>query len=185
MLLNRSRFVTIGLTGVAASCVRVPALGASRLAVLCSPNGRISLQDLTRFVSQVEHDILSYNIYTVVSRDRLADVLQEQGLSNSAYADPATAARLGRIVGASQILHVDLSLTVNASGGAFVTTVRVQAEGNYELIGVSTARIINAGSAQGADSEQAPAGGTIKPLDSMRQAAIDACAADLVTRLMQ
>jgi hypothetical protein len=133
----------------------------------------------------VEHGLLQHGGYTLLSRTRIREVVAEQGFANSAYADPSTAAKLGRILGATALLNVDLSIVVNESEGAFVTSTELDVSGNYELIEVSTARIRAGGTAEGSADSQRTTGGKPSPMTMVRRGAIDECAADLVGKVTQ
>jgi len=175
------------IAGVAAALLWRPeaAAAAVRIALLVSPGDQATQDDVDRFTTRVEHGILQLPGYTLVSRTRIAEVIAEQGFSNSAYADPATAAQLGKIVGATDVLHVELTFNVSQTDGALVTSSEVDAEGDFELINVSTSQISKADTAEGSDSEQAATGASLKPASLMRRAAIDDCAGDLVDKLTQ
>jgi hypothetical protein len=120
----------------------------------------------------------------LVNRARLSSALAEQGLSNSAYADPATAARLGKLIGASAILYVALSIEIEGLGGGFVVRQTVDASCTYELITVSTVQTTATGSADGSAERSAAVGGSPSLAFAMlRRNAVDACADDLIERL--
>jgi len=173
------RAILIG--AAAAIALGRPALALpARIAVLVRPSQGANIGDIDRFIAQLNGGILATNRYTLVDRNRLGAVLQEQGFSNSAYADPATAAKLGKIVGASHVLSASLEVDVEENRGAFVTTVSFDASSDYELIEVSTARIGAGGSADGSAEAKAPSGGSPTALSKTRRAAIDACAEDLL-----
>src|SRR5580658_9406574 len=101
-----------------------PAFGAmqQRLAItISSDDHSLGAKEMERLLDSLTGKILSNHHFQVVDRKRLADVIAEQGFSNSDYADPKTAAALGRIVGASRILHVSASLEVDNNSGALVS----------------------------------------------------------------
>lgn len=182
-MLTRAGFLAVVTCAGLALLQRSPALGASRIALVCSGSGETLPEEIERFTMQVEHGLLQHGGYTLLSRTRIAEVLAEQGFANSAYADPSTAAQLGRILGATALLIVDLSLNVDESNGAFVTATEIDAEGNYELIEVSTARIRAGGTAEGSSDSQRTTGEEPRAMTMVRRAAIDECAADLVDKV--
>lgn len=162
-----------------------PAPAASRVALLVVPGDQATQDDVERFTTQVEHEILQHPGYTLVSRTRINEVLEEQGFANRGYADPKTAAQLGKILGATDILHVELTFNVSQTSGAFVTSREVDASGDFELIDVTTAQIKNADTAEGSDSAQATTGAPLKAISLMRRVALDSCADDLVDKFIK
>jgi hypothetical protein len=187
MMLYRRSFLRQAV-GVVAATLAAPAAALAstqpRIAIVASTeNGDVQRSDTDRLVAQLGHGVLQHPHYQLVTRARLDAVLQEQGLSNSAYADPGTAAKLGRILGASHILHVTLSIDVNSTRG-LVDHETVDASSDYEFIEVDTARIIANGSADGSDDREAPGGGQFSTSGtSSRRTAIDACANDVIAQL--
>jgi hypothetical protein len=180
---ERRTFVA-GALALAAAPRSARAAQERRLAILAAPGDGVSQGDIDRFVARLGGAVLRKPGYTLVSRARLSAVLAEQGLSNSAYADPATAARLGKLIGASAILHVSLAIEVEGQRGGFVDRQTVDASSTYELITVTTAQITANGSADGSEERRAAAGGAAsESFAVLRRRAVDACADDLVEQL--
>jgi len=50
------------------------------------------------------NELVKKDVFALIERQRLADVLQEQDLSNSNRADPATAVKVGKMLGANAII---------------------------------------------------------------------------------
>ena len=160
----------------------VQALGAltSRLAITIEQDDSIDSPSVARLTTRITVGFLKQNHYQIVERAKLATVIREQGLSNSAYADPKTAAALGHIVGASHILHVSITAEASRSTGAYIETHSFDVLASFALIGVDTGRIIAAGTASGnAQKSLSSAGGSVSEA-ALRREAVDACADDLV-----
>lgn len=155
------------------------AFGASqkRLAIMIvSDDNTLGARETERLLDSLTGNILSNHSFQVVDRKRLAAVIAEQGFSNSDYADPKTAAALGRIVGASRILHVSASLEVSNNTGALVSNREADVSASFQLVGVDTARIVAAGTADGTGQRRA---GDIGSDTRIIDQAIDDCADDL------
>jgi len=151
-----------------------------RLAINLASDGTLGSRETQRFLDSLTGKILANHRFQVVDRRRLAAVIAEQGFSNSDYADPQTAAALGKIVGASRILHVEASLEIDDNTGQLVSDRQADVSASFQLVGVDTARIIAAGTAEGT-GERRPNGNTSdrKIID----AAIDDCADDLAQQV--
>jgi hypothetical protein len=181
------RRLFLGTAGaLAIGAVRVPlaALAAQRIAIGIESDGTLDGKMLMRLLDRLSANILRAGHMQIVDRARLAAVLREQGLSNSAYADPRTAAELGKIVGASRLLHVTASLEDDSESGAFVTTISATVTASYSLVAVDTARVVDAGTADGTGERRSAAGSLRAGSDErlVRQA-VDACADDLADQL--
>jgi len=176
-----------------ASIVATPRPGSAqtispprRAAIICEPLDGATAGDVSRFQSRLGGALLKTGHFSLVDRDRLDRVIAEQGFSNSAYADPHAAARLGKLVGAERILNVQLSAKMEADRGAFLVTVACQVSAEFSLVNVSTGQIETSGSADGGAQEKLSAGtGNVSPieLDALRRQAIDGCIDDLVQQL--
>ncbi|HEY0798948.1 MAG TPA: hypothetical protein VGD50_07345 [Candidatus Baltobacteraceae bacterium] len=155
-----------------------------RIAIIPEAHGATTAEDVDRFVARLGNQILKHPQYELVDRLRLQSVLSELGFANSAYADPATAAKLGKLVGASSILHATLSVDVEQSADQLNNQETIDVESDYGLIEVQTARITATGSADGSQERDAVAGGgyAVSALGA-RRAALDACADDLIDQL--
>jgi curli biogenesis system outer membrane secretion channel CsgG len=182
--MKRPQFVCASASSLFLAMI-APALSASpRVAVAVESDGTLNATQLTRFIDQLTGALLQTNHYEVVDRSRLAAVIREQGFSNSSYADPAKAAALGKIVGASRILHVTISLEASNSSGPYLKTSEVDITASYTMVGVDSARIVKAGTAEGSARAQYSAGneGASSPSRQTREA-IDDCVNDLVSQL--
>jgi len=173
---------TLGMA-VTTMCAASASL-AKRIAIIASTSdGSVPNSDLQRFIARLGHGILEHPSCELLSRTRLDSVLQEQGFSNSAYADPSTAAKLGKIIGASHILHATLTIDTERSSG-LMEHEKFQASSDFELIEVSTARIISTGSADGSQERSAAGGGMLPgSMSEVRRGAVDDCAENLVSQL--
>jgi TolB-like protein len=85
-------------------------------------------------------DLSNINMLNIVERDRLESILKEQKLSKSAQVDPATAAKVGKLLGAQVIL----------TGGYFemMGSLRIDAR----FIDVETGKILKSDGVDGATS---------------------------------
>jgi curli biogenesis system outer membrane secretion channel CsgG len=190
MALSRRRF-SLGL-GAAAALGGVPVVAraqagtARRLAIVCEPDDDESGPVLSRFQTRLGGALLRTGRFTLVDRVHLDRVLREQALSNSAYADPQTAARLGKLVGAQRFLNVELTAKAGADRGGFVTTLAYHVDADFTLVDVSTSGIVASGSADGqGENKVSSARDSVSnvTVDDLRREAIDACVDDLVGQL--
>lgn len=110
----------------------------------------------------VTRELFELDRFDLVERRNLAAVLTEQDLGQSGRFDPATAASVGRLLGADLILvgavtelSIDRASAVVPGflGGATVTTVIVEVE--LRFVDVASGRIVGLGTGRGAarDSE--------------------------------
>lgn len=180
--MNRLHFLSASAVSIfALSIQQAEAALAPRFAIIITADGTVTANDISRYEVRLGHNILGHPPYQLVTRDRLYAAIREQGFSNSAYADPATAAKLGKVVGASRILYVTLSIDVETSSG-LLTRETYDVSSDYEVIDVSTARILSTGTGQGSNERRAAGGGgdfTTSALKT-RQVAIDGCAEDVI-----
>jgi curli biogenesis system outer membrane secretion channel CsgG len=143
-------------------------------------------QTISRFDARVGGAMLKTGRFSLVDRARLDKIIREQGFSNSAYADPHTAARLGKLAGAQQFLNITLTSKMEADRGAFMITVDCHVSADFTLVDVSTGRIANSGSADG-DAQDKMASGvgnvSLIALENLRRTAIDSCIDDLIQQL--
>lgn len=104
----------------------------------------------------VTRELFELGRFDLVERRNLAAILAEQDLGQSERFDPATAANVGRLVGADLILvgavtelSIDRSSAVVPGflGGATVTTVAVEVE--LRFVDVATGRILGLGTGRG------------------------------------
>jgi curli biogenesis system outer membrane secretion channel CsgG len=155
-----------------------------RVAIVAQGDGTISPASIERFVVLATAALLATGHFTVVDRQRLQAVIKEQGLSNSAYADPATAAALGKIAGASRLLNVDLGVDTTSLSGPFVTYHKCEVSAAYTLVGVDTATVLAAGNVSGVGDRKVSSAAVteISPAQLEREA-LEACATDLASEL--
>jgi curli biogenesis system outer membrane secretion channel CsgG len=112
-----------------------------------------------------ENPLLSSK-FSVIERDKLNLVLKEQGLGASGAVDPASAAKVGKILGVKYILiggvdkfKIDNSRTANGSPGAGRNLVQASATINLRVIDTTTdERIVSLSS----DGEVKKSGGFLK-----------------------
>lgn len=96
----------------------------------------------------VEEALFSSGRYRLVERRQLEQVLREQGIGNSATIDPATAAKVGRVLGVRAFVTGSVNqLDLKAAGGVAIPGVllglyRAQVELTARVIDTSTAEII-------------------------------------------
>jgi curli biogenesis system outer membrane secretion channel CsgG len=104
----------------------------------------------------VTRELFELERFDLVERRNLAAILAEQDLGQSDRFDPATAANVGRLLGADLILvgavtelSIDRSSAVVPGflGGATVTTVAVEVE--LRFVDVATGRILGLGTGRG------------------------------------
>lgn len=185
--MRRARFLSsVAYTAAATLCTaRLPALAHNRrIAILAEPGGAAASQDdLDRFAAKLGEELIATHRVELLSRARLRAVLAEQGFSNSDYADPSTAAELGKVIGASDILWAKLSVDVSATNGGFVAKASVEASADFELISVSTAVITQTGTADGDDDEDSVSQFNSSIVTRLRHNAVDGCATDLAGQL--
>jgi hypothetical protein len=182
--MRRASFLFVGTAGFLTLTVGgVAAATPPRFAIIISPNDGATPADVSRFEARLGHEIIGRPPYQLVTRDRLYAAIREQGLSNSAYADPSAAAKLGKIVGATHILHVTIGVDVERSEG-LVMRETYDVSSDYEVIEVSTARIVSNGTGDGNEERRAAGGGdfTASALKT-RQSAIDSCAEDIIGQI--
>jgi len=180
--MNR-RLTIAAFASVVLAPTKLFAILIPRVAITIEQDESIGAPTVARFTTRLTGGLLKQNHYQIVERARLAPVIREQGLSNSAYADPKTAAALGRIVGASRILHIAVTAEATNSAGAYLQTHVVNVWASFTLIGVDTGRIIAAGTASGnAQKQLSSAAGSYSEAVLFREAA-DACADDLVGQI--
>jgi len=92
--------------------------------------------------------------FTVVDRSEVARVLQEQQFSSSGVVDPATAARLGKLLGATAVLTIKIGPVKH---DAFFSDSPNQrdAEVYVKIIAVETAEVLYSAQGQGSSFEGA------------------------------
>ncbi len=142
-------------------------------------------READEFAARVTGNLLKSGHVGIVNREHLRDVMEEQRFSHSQFADPSTAAALGRIVGASDILYVELSMDDSSTSGPFVSAHHLDASASFTLVAVTTAAVTKSGVAQGAGERDVTTGASTSdsPL-SLQGEAISACADDLLTQLI-
>jgi curli biogenesis system outer membrane secretion channel CsgG len=156
-----------------------------RIAIFAtSDDNTASVTDLDRISALLGSAFLKSHKFTLVDRARLSAVIHEQGLSNSIYADPKTGAALGKIAGASDLLHVSVAIEAERDDGAYLTIVRVSVDATYSLVGVNTARIVRRGTAEGEDQRQYSRGSPITEVLGIRRNALSACADDITQQIL-
>lgn len=157
-----------------------------RVAIMAEAVDPETQQSISRFDSRIGGAMLKSDRFTLVDRMRLDKIIREQGFSNSAYADPHTAARLGKLAGAEQFLNITLTSKMEADRGAFMITVACHVSADFTLVDVSTGRVTNSGSADGDAQNKMPSGvGNVSSieLENLRRTALDSCIDDLVQQL--
>jgi curli biogenesis system outer membrane secretion channel CsgG len=157
-----------------------------RVAVVCETTDPQTQQEIMRFQSRAGGALLKTGRFALVDRTRLDKIIREQGFSNSGYADPHTAARLGKLAGAEQFLNVNLTEKMEADRGAFMVTVACRVSADFTLVDVSTGRIMSEGSADGdAQDKMASGVGNVSSiaLENLRRTAVDLCIDDLIQQL--
>src|SRR5215510_278982 len=111
------------------------------------------------------------NKFSVVERDKLSLVLKEQGLAQSGAVDPATAAKVGKILGVKYILLGGIDkFNIDKTGGGFRgiggNVVQSKATINMRLIDSTTAeRVLSLQ----ADAEVKKGGGFMKGASLSRE----------------
>jgi len=118
-------------------------VNAKRLAIIYFENssGDASMDKLKKgLADMLITDLSNVNMLNIVERDKLEAILKEQKLSNSKEFDPATAARVGKLLGAQVIL----------TGGYFemMGSLRIDAR----FIDVETGKILKADGVDGQTS---------------------------------
>jgi len=157
-----------------------------RIAVVCDAGDNDSHGDISRFESRLGGALLKSGKFSLVDREVISKLIREQGFSNSAYADPKTASKLGKLAGAERFLFVQLTSKVESDRGSFVTTVAYHVSGDFKLDDVSTGSISSQGSADGDAQDKFSTGsGDVSTiaLDKLRRQGIDACIDDLMQQL--
>lgn len=151
-----------------------------RVAILVQQAEGIDGSDAEFFRTKLNGGLLKSRKFAVVDRARLDAILREQGFSNSSYADPATAVKLGKLLGAAEILHVSLSIEQSVEQGGFVSSVSVDVTASFDLIDVESGSIVRSSSASGSASDQISRGSS-RSIQSgkLRRAAIADCVDDL------
>jgi hypothetical protein len=157
-----------------------------RVAIMTEAADPQTQESISRFDSRLGGAMLKSGRFSLVDRARLDKIIREQGFSNSAYADPHTAARLGKLAGAEQFLNVTLTSKMEADRGAFMVTIDAHVSADFTLVDVTTGRVINSDSADGdAQDKMASGVGNVSSieLENLRRTAIDSCIDDLVQQL--
>lgn len=96
--------------------------------------GQSDEAEARELAEQLTHEIVSSSALKVAERSRLKDVLKEQELSQQGLADPATAARIGRL------LLVDAVLIGSITGKADKTEVYLRLVDSETALILKTAR---------------------------------------------
>jgi hypothetical protein len=168
---RRSLFIASGLATIPVA-VRA-ATPITRVGLLLKADEGATSADLSMLETKLTGALIATNRYSVFTRTQLAALVKEQGFSNSAYADPATAAQLGKLAGVAQMLIGTLRVSVTDEQGHFVLRRNVEADVDYQLVEVSTGRVLKADSLSGSDETTAPAGGSFpRTLSELRRKAI-------------
>jgi curli biogenesis system outer membrane secretion channel CsgG len=158
-----------------------------RVALVCVAGDADSQSDLLRFQTRLGGALLRTGRFSLVDRDRLDRLIREQGLSNSDYADPHLAAKLGKLAGAQALLNIQLTTKLASDQGTFVTTLQCDVSANFSLVDVSTGRIAVEDSSDGDSEDKISAGtNTVSSMvsDGLRRQAIDSCVEDMVQKLV-
>ncbi|MDB4723027.1 TIR domain-containing protein [Akkermansiaceae bacterium] len=113
----------------------------TRVAVLYFENNTTDRKDLEPLAKGLAHmvscEATGYEGYDIVERNELAKVLQELELSNSKNFDPGSAARIGKLLGAEQLVLGSFMVLFNK--------FRIDAK----MVDVATGRILHSASAKG------------------------------------
>jgi hypothetical protein len=151
---------------------------AVRIAIGLDPSRSLGTDGTDHLTDRLTAGLINSGKYEIVDRARLSAALREQGLSNSPYADPKTAAALGKLVGAQRLLHVtSITAEDDTEAGAFLVTHKVIVSASFQMVEVATARILLAGNAEGSGVKQTPSGAS--PLMSqLLRDAVNGCADD-------
>jgi curli biogenesis system outer membrane secretion channel CsgG len=113
----------------------------TRVAVLYFENNTTDRKDLEPLAKGLAHmvscEATGYEGYDIVERNELAKVLQELELSNSKNFNPGSAARIGKLLGAEQLVLGSFMVLFNK--------FRIDAK----MVDVATGRILHSASAKG------------------------------------
>jgi curli biogenesis system outer membrane secretion channel CsgG len=151
-----------------------------RLGILIRADDRRAESDLEMVESKLAGSIAGTGRFAIFNRTELSAIIREQGLSNSAYADPATAAKLGKLAGVAQMFIGSLHENETEQPGGFLLKRTVEVALDYQLIDVSTGRVYKADSLSGLSESRAPNGGPYtETLLSSRQTAAGNLAASV------
>ena len=168
--MKRQVFIASGLASIP---VAARAAGVARVGLLLKGDDGATSADVSLLETRLTGALIATNRYSVFTRTQLAALVKEQGFSNSAYADPATAAQLGKLAGVAQMLIGTLRISVTDDQGRFVLRRSVEADLDYQLVEVDTGRVLKADSLSGSDETTAPAGGTFpRTVTDLRRKAI-------------
>lgn len=113
----------------------------TRVAVLYFENNTTDRKDLEPLAKGLAHmvscEATGYEGYNIVERNELTKVMQELELSNSKNFDPGSAARIGKLLGAEQLVLGSFMVLFNK--------FRIDAK----MVDVATGRILHSASAKG------------------------------------
>lgn len=181
-MIARRAFV---LVGAAFAVVRSNAAADSiRMIVGLDPTRSVGPDDQDRLVNRITGALIRSGRYDIVDRSRLEAIKREQGLSNSPYADPKTAAALGKILGAQRMLALSsLSLENEDEPGPLVMRYKVEASASFQMLEVATARVLVAGTADGTGGKETTPGVGVNRAQLIRDALSD-CADDVVNQVL-
>jgi curli biogenesis system outer membrane secretion channel CsgG len=158
------RWKGLGAAALALALAAPPALAQEkklRIAVLPFDSSHISSNSASLSTSVVngmfETELVKTGKFIVIERKRLEAVMQEQGLHLSGAVDPATAVKVGKILGVELILTGDITkLGVKQSGaqGFKLGGSKNTLEGaiDVRLISTQTAQIVFADTSENSDA---------------------------------
>lgn len=96
---------------------------------------QLNLEDASLVSSFVVEKLLDSGYFSVVTRNQLLAVTQEQGLQGSALIDPMTSIQMGKIAGAKYLVVGSVTgLSTKVSGAAYEHSVIGSAGGNKNTV---------------------------------------------------
>jgi hypothetical protein len=185
-IVTRKQLLVAGGLLIATPPIGLSAQGVRRVAIVCEAADADSQVDLLHFQTRLGAELLRSGRFSLVDRDRVDRLIREQGFSNSDYADPHLAAKLGRLAGAQELLNTQLAIKLALDQGRFVANLQCEVNANYSLVDVSTGRIVSEDSSYGESQNKVSAAtSSVSPIaaDALRRQAIDSCVEDMVQKL--
>ncbi|MCG6971492.1 MAG: CsgG/HfaB family protein [Gammaproteobacteria bacterium] len=154
------RAVVIGLSLLSLSFVFVsPVAAKTRVAVMDfdnkTPHGGWRIGRGASDMLATE--LVKLKKYSVIERDKLASILKEQDLGASGRIDPATAVKIGKVLGVDFIVTGSVTEYGQSSGGGGGGGVRVGKKGYHagvdvRVVNATTGEIVFADSAEDSDT---------------------------------
>ncbi|MEO0080561.1 MAG: CsgG/HfaB family protein [candidate division WOR-3 bacterium] len=115
------------------------------------------VEDAGMFAALVDHaglQLMKVVTFTVVDRSEVSRVLQEQQFGTSGVVDPATAARLGKLLGASAVMTIRIGKLKHDPFWSDSPNQR-DAEVGVRIISVETGEVLYSAQGQGSSFEGA------------------------------